>query len=77
VLAVALAWSAASAAATGIRLDVPAGLLSDALLALARQAHVSIVFSPDVTRGIDSPAIAGRFEIAAALLCWVSRRTDS
>ena len=48
-------------------LRVAAGPLDDALISIARQAEVSVVFSPDSTEGMRSVALAGEYSLPDAL----------
>ncbi|NVJ97884.1 MAG: TonB-dependent receptor [Alphaproteobacteria bacterium] len=65
--AIALTLSTTGALAEDVRLNVAEQATENALLTLAEQASVQIMFEPSLTDGAMSPAISGTMSIEAAL----------
>ncbi len=59
--------SSALGAAQRVELDIPSSRLSEALLALGRQARISIVFAKEATQQLSAPALKGRYKPREAL----------
>ncbi len=58
---------AACAGKPGIAIDLPAQGLQTALESLAAQSHLQILYSADLVRGINAPAVKGQFSAEEAL----------
>lgn len=62
-----LALSSHLALAQPVALDIPAQSLTGALNALAQQANLQLLYSPDAVKNVRSPALKGNLEPAEAL----------
>jgi hypothetical protein len=62
-----LCLAASPAAAADISFDIPAGRLSDALIALAEQAGITIGLGDPALAGIRSRPLRGRMSVRSAL----------
>src|SRR3954468_5973333 len=62
-----LCMAASPAAAAEIQFDIPAGRLSDALIALAEQAGITIGLGDPALAGLRSRPLHGRMTVQAAL----------
>lgn len=63
----AAAFCASSHAAFATQFDIPAQPLDSALTTLARQGGIQILFNPADLQGLQSPALQGNLETAAAV----------
>lgn len=59
-LALAMPAPDASAQTAAASISVPAQPLSSALLQLAKQASLELIYSPDIVAGLNAPAVSGR-----------------
>ncbi|MGC4252323.1 MAG: TonB-dependent receptor [Sphingobium sp.] len=64
--AAAMAAPATHASAAAVALDIPAQPLANALQALARQAHINILFTSEATQGLRAQPVRGRHTPLAA-----------
>lgn len=67
VLAVTLLVASAGASARAFRLDIPAGSLGQALIALGQQAHITIGITNPRIAALRSPGVHGTMELPQAL----------
>jgi len=66
-LAITLIVASTGASAKDIRLDIPAGTLGQALIALGEQAHITIGITDSRLAAIRSPGLHGRMDVREAL----------
>lgn len=66
-VAAAALLAAQAAAQPAVRLEIAAGPLDDALVALANQAHEQLLFTPGLVAGQKAPALSGEFTVEQAV----------
>lgn len=67
VTSLGLFFACPSAAQGPVPLTIPSGPLGAALLAISNQAGTAILFDPDLTKGLRTPGIRGRYRPEVAL----------